>query len=120
MVALPKVVRIPLGGRKKSDWVPATRWFRNGDHPLDGIARCNPDIEGSVVRRFRRPDVDGSAACPRCHEPYDAHGFIDEGGGLAVCPGSYVANRRDGTHAVVTAEQVVAQFKDETPGRKAR
>lgn len=118
---MPRVVRVPLGGSKKADWVPAMRWFRNGDHPLDGIARCNPDIEGSVVRRFRQPDVDGAAACPRCRELFDSHGFIDEGpSGIVVCPGMYVANRRNGTHAAVTAEQVAAQFKDETPGRSAR
>jgi hypothetical protein len=94
--------------RKKPPVIEATRWFKNGDHPLDyaeaitgyegGELRDFPAAyarehgwEGQIVRYFRRPDIDGESACRECGAIFNAHGWIDKGGsGLIVCPGDWV------------------------------
>ena len=88
--------------RKKPVVIEASQWFHNGDHPEDD---CHPisdviDIEysplqvmseGKVVRRFRRPDRDGSEQCPECGKLLRDHGWIDTlEGGHVVCPGDWI------------------------------
>lgn len=85
---------------KKPIVVEATQWFKNGDHPLDGVGMEAPDgnggvyerIEGLVVRFFRRPDVSGESACRNnCGHTMHDHGWIDtKEGGHIVCPGDYI------------------------------
>ena len=99
--------------RKKPVVIDATQWFKNGDHPDDGVEvfpeRNTPGmpstfsplytgeyagqrLEGKVVRYFRRPNVDGERLCDHCgtirlHD----HGWIDTNdGGHIVCPGDFV------------------------------
>ena len=89
--------------RKKPVVIEAAQWWRNGDHPLDH-AVINPElhehwptreayaanVEGAVVRRFRRPDVSGAENC-LCGSLLHDHGWIDTlEGGHIVCPGDYV------------------------------
>src|SRR3972149_5217186 len=73
--------------RKKPVVIEAHRWFKNGDHPLDG-----PDEkEGLLVRYFRRPDVSGQAACAECKHLFHDHGGIDtKEGDHRVCPGDWI------------------------------
>lgn len=83
--------------RKKPTVIEATRWFKNGDHPLDytndkeGKTRQQFDWEGDVVRRFRRPDVQGATPCKHCGNIMNAHGWVDTlEGGHIVCPGDWI------------------------------
>jgi hypothetical protein len=106
--------------RKKPVVIEATQWFKNGDHPDDNsvpVRRRAPkdplpdDVhtntgelvpdpvthapsflsEGQVVRRFRRPDVNGKQPCQHCSKLMNDHGWIDTlEGGHIVCPGDFV------------------------------
>jgi hypothetical protein len=84
--------------RKKPVVIEAHQWFRNGDHPEDGNERfpshsefSGEKYEGRVVRRFRRPDVDGTSPCPECQKNLDDHGWIDTlEDGHRVCPGDWI------------------------------
>jgi hypothetical protein len=94
--------------RKRPVVIEATQWHRNGDHPQDhardreglerGVMRtfkaadCKAmDWEGDVVRRFRRPDVEGATACRECGKTMHVHGWIDTTeGGHIVCPGDFI------------------------------
>ncbi len=87
--------------RKKPVVIEATRWFKNGDHPLDGVDMEAPDgiggiykrIEGLVVRFFRHPDVPGENRCRHtlCDRTMHEHGWIDtKEGGHIVCPGDWI------------------------------
>jgi hypothetical protein len=94
--------------RKKPIVIEAHRWWRNGDHPLDGPA----DREGQMVRYYRMPplneagevDVNGelNGRKRHCDLPYNSrptecqalmhdHGWIDTlEGGHTVCPGDWI------------------------------
>lgn len=87
--------------RKKPVVIEATQWFKNGDHPLDGVGMEAPDgnggvyerVEGAVVRLFFcHPDVSGDSACRnQCGRTMHDHGWIDtKEGGHIVCPGDWV------------------------------
>ena len=88
--------------RKKPVVIEATQWFKNGDHPEDRWdlvkdAPTPPDSEGEVVRRFRRPDVIGTALCGGssmrlgCGRPMHDHGWIETlEGGHTVCPADWI------------------------------
>lgn len=81
--------------RKKPVVVEAHQWFRNGDHPDDFSDRDNGDgrmtREGMVVRRFRRPHIDGQDVCQHCQHRMHEHGWIDTlEGGHIVCPGDWI------------------------------
>ena len=80
--------------RKKPVVIDATRWFKNGDHPLD-YSRIrdglNGEWEGNIVRYWRRPDVSGEAKCSNCGNRMHIHGWIDtKEGGHIVCPGDWI------------------------------
>ena len=112
---IPNIVRVPIDVRK-GPWVPATRWRRNGDHPLDGVARCDPaNFEGSVVARWR--GVGAGAPC-RCGAPLSDHGWIVKGD-VMVCPGSYVLNHPDGTYSTMSEATVAALYRS-GDGKKER
>ena len=73
--------------RKKPVVIEAIQWFKNGDHPEDGL---HPR-EGMAVRYFRRPDVSDHKACEHCSNIMRAHGWIDTlEGGHIVCPGDWI------------------------------
>lgn len=94
--------------RKRPVAVEATRWFKNGDHPLDysqarmGLEGGEPRVfaadtrrengwEGDIVRYFRRPDVNGAQVCKHCGNTMHNHGWIDTlEGGHIVCPGDWI------------------------------
>jgi len=81
--------------RKKPVVIEATQWFTNGDHPEDGPVAG----EGKVVRRFRRPDVDGMAPCQKCKRMFKHHGWIDTlEDGHNVCPGDWIITGIQGEH----------------------
>lgn len=93
---------------KKPIPIQATRWWKNGDHPLDyaketqgyeggklvnfsGQFRKDRGWEGSIVRRFRRPDIAGTAECRHCGGLMGNHGWIETlEGGHIVCPGDWI------------------------------
>lgn len=76
--------------RKKPVVIEATQWFRNGDHPKDkSIGK--PLSEGEVVRRYRRPELNGQNKCSQCSCIMHDHGWIDTiEGGHIVCPGDWI------------------------------
>jgi len=86
--------------RKRPLEVHATQWWRNGDHPEDGVGEDTVDpgsgetyerIEGKVVRFFRHPKVPGDKLCEHCGRFMHNHGWIDTlEGGHIVCPGDWV------------------------------
>lgn len=84
---------------KKPITIEATQWFKNGDHPLDGVGMEAPDglggvyerVEGLIVRFFRRPGAPGVSECRDCHRTMHDHGWIDTmEGGHIVCPGDWI------------------------------
>jgi hypothetical protein len=94
--------------RKLPVVIDATRWFKNGDHPMDyakdeqglvggevvtftGAHRKQQDWEGDVVRYYRDPTVNGRSCCAHCGLTFDSHGWIDTlEGGHIVCPGDWI------------------------------
>ena len=94
--------------RKKPIVIEATQWFKNGDHPLDydgdidGFSngelrtfsseeRKNNGWEGSIVRYYRSPEVDGGKLCSHCGSIMHVHGWIETlEGGHKVCPGDWI------------------------------
>lgn len=100
--------------RKKPIVVEATRWFRNGDHPLDyvsdkpgieqgqmvtftGSYRRAMKWEGEVVRYFRAPGIPSLEKCEHCGKTMHEHGWIDTvQGGHTVCPGDWIITELDG------------------------
>lgn len=85
--------------RKKPVVVEATQWFKNGDHPKDGVGEAAVDpifgttykrLEGAVVRFFRTPGS-WNQICEHCKIKMDDHGWIDTlEGGHKVCPGDFI------------------------------
>lgn len=92
--------------RRKPLLIEATRWFKNGDHPLDYVGdqqwpddngeevvvaggmemrattytaefRKTSDWEGAIVRRFRHPGISGIHVCGTCGHAMNDHGWID-------------------------------------------
>lgn len=97
----------PKKYRKKPIVVDATQWFKNGDHPEDKCLRPYADTgeipteprEGSVVRRFRHPDIHGHYICRECGIAMHSHGWVDtREGGHIVCPGDWIITGVVGEH----------------------
>lgn len=102
--------------RKKPITIQASRWNKNGDHPLDfasdkiGLENGEPRVfsaadrllsgwEGEIVRYFRRPDVSGATVCRHCGNTMHKHGWIDTlEGGHIVCPGDWIITGIKGEH----------------------
>lgn len=90
------------------------RWWKNGDHPDDGVGEPRVDlmtmdtylgIEGLVVGFYRHPDHPGERLHYRCHRMWNDHGWIDTpSGGLTVCPGDWVSSGIDGGWIVVRGD----------------
>jgi hypothetical protein len=84
--------------RKKPVEIQAVQWWKNGDHPDDGVGEIVPDLagyyvrqEGAVVRFFRHPDVPGQQTHDRCGQTWHEHGWIDTiEGGHTACPGDWI------------------------------
>lgn len=75
--------------RKKPVVIEASQWFKNGDHPLDGIK--TDEIEGKIVRYYRHPIDSGQRKCDYCGVLMHDHGWIDTlEGGHIVCPSDWV------------------------------
>lgn len=75
--------------RKKPVVIEATQWWKNGDHPEDG----DSNLEGKVVRYFRRPELEysGNVIHEACGHAWWSHGWIDTlEGGHTVCPADYI------------------------------
>jgi hypothetical protein len=86
--------------QKKPVVIEATQWFKNGDHPLDYMG-SNPDKgeEGSLVRYYRTPGMDGGHKCKHCGDIMHNHGWIDTlEGGHIVCPGDWIITGVAGEH----------------------
>lgn len=83
--------------RKKPVVIEANQWFKNGDHPDDGLdmaarlSASNVLHEGEVVRYYRRPELDGQKACGKCGVIMHKHGWTETlEGGHIVCPGDWI------------------------------
>ena len=111
------------------EYVTATRWFKNGDHPEDDVWRPFEDTgnkpteprEGKVVRYYRHPKIDDDQPCPLCFQRMHDHGWIDKGSdGEMVCPGDWVMTLVDGGTFVVHSEDFERDFEPAHNGiRKA-
>ena len=94
--------------RKKPVVIEADQWWKNGDHPEDGVGDLRRDvltgetyegIEGRVVRFFRHPDYPGDQQHDRCGRTWHDHGWIDTlEGGHTVCPGDWIITGIQGEH----------------------
>jgi len=91
--------------RKKPVVIDATKWIKNGDHPLDDIHDIPDEVnettfesEGKIVRYYRTPDLDGDRRC-KCGAIMHVHGWIDTlEGGHIVCPGDWIITGVEGEH----------------------
>jgi hypothetical protein len=107
----------------------ASRWFKNGDHPLDyskthdgmengeprqftGEERRAKGWEGDVVRYFRHPDVKGSQVCDLCGKTMHEHGWIDQESPETVCPGDWVITVPDAGYLPLCDEDFAARFEE--------
>jgi len=96
--------------------VTAYRWFKNGDHPDDYAKPVREtehghhiiyspeyqrrhDWEGQVIRRYRRPEVDGMGTCHQCGHVVQEHGWLDGSEPLVIHPGDMVIHASDGVSA---------------------
>lgn len=90
--------------RKVPVVIEATRWWQNGDHPLDYSQTIQTKdgfllSEGKIVRRFVHPNVSGSRECSYCGKLMENHGWIDTlEGGHIVCPGDWIITGVSGEH----------------------
>ena len=87
--------------RKKAIVIEATQWFKNGDHPEDGIEVFEEVelLEGNVVRYYRHPQIDGELLCPKCKYTMHDHGWVDTlEGGHIVCPGDWIITGIEGEY----------------------
>ena len=102
--------------RKRPVVIDASQWFKNGDHPLDYreprqgfeagvLVEFSGDYakahgwEGSIVRYFRRPDMDNMWLCKNCRIKMHEHGWIDTlEGGHTVCPSDWIITGIKGEH----------------------
>lgn len=102
--------------RKKPVVVEATRWFKNGDHPLDYVQdetafqngrlvsvpashRKAHNWEGDLVRYYRHPEDHAERLCTACGIEMHGHGWIDTlEGGHIVCPGDWIITGVAGEH----------------------
>ncbi len=85
--------------------IEATRWWENGDHPLDACETFDTGDgpfqgEGHVVRYYRTPCGDGTSySCAHCGGAMERHGWIDTlEGGHIVCPGDYIVTGLKGEY----------------------
>ena len=94
--------------RKKPVIIEATRWRKNGDHPLDGT----PEREGKLVRYYRNPDDSGRRRCEKCGAIMYLHGWIDTlEGGHIVCPGDWIITGVQGEHYPCKADIFAATYE---------
>ena len=105
--------------RKKPVVVDATRWYTNGDHPLDNCEKSldkDGDTslnEGAIVRRFRTPDGDGPVDCQKCGDAFHLHGWIDTlEGGHIVCPGDWIITGVQGEHYPCKPDIFAATYEE--------
>jgi len=120
--------------RRLATLAEAYQWFKNGDHPDDflkdtqgfengelrvftGAERKARDWEGSVVRYFRRPDIDGESLHGEmgmnngCGCKMNDHGWIDDGGnGQMVCPGDWIV-KEHGRYLVLHPFEMTSSFE---------
>jgi len=115
--------------RKKPVVIEATQWFKNGDHPSDydkdhaGFEKGNLRIftgaerralgwEGSVVRYYRTPSMDGKTPCKHCGQSMHDHGWVDTlEGGHIVCPGDYIITGVKGEHCPCKPDIFAATYE---------
>lgn len=91
--------------RKKPVVIEATRWLKNGDHPLDGDEVFTEGqykgekLEGKIVRYFHHPGTSDTRICETCGHAMAVHGWIDTlEGGHIVCPGDWIITGVKGEH----------------------
>lgn len=96
--------------RKKPVVVEATQWFKNGDHPDDGIGEMvtpvpgdgaeYPRVEGRVVSFHRHRGMPrGELIHPGCQNKLKDHGWVATlEGGHIVCPGDWIITGIKGEH----------------------
>lgn len=95
----------------------ASRWFKNGDHTLDGDERIvggefdGEPAEGKIVRRFSHPDVKGSQVCDLCGKTMHEHGWIDQESPETVCPGDWVLSVPDCGYIAVDDDEFGKRFE---------
>lgn len=93
-------------------------WNKNGDIPNEVTEVFKSGkyagelYEGSVVRYFRHPNIDGNSICALCNKPYHDHGWIDQDEeGITVCPGSYVVKHSNVEYSVYSPEVFAKNFE---------
>lgn len=99
----------------KEQSISAQQWFKNGDHALDYKDRPEAKEhkwEGSVVRYWRDPFIEGSSVCEACGEVMDKHGWIDKAPtGRTVCPGDFIVELGERDYYPMKTEVFKLLFK---------
>jgi len=65
------------------------QWFVNGD-----VCGEDPSVEGTVVRYYRSPKMDGDHVCVHCGYKMHDHGWIDSANKV-VCPSNIIMMQDD-------------------------
>lgn len=113
--------------------VEASRWFKNGDHPLDyaedvqgwegmhyitypAAHAKEKDWEGAVVRRFRHPYISGDKVCNDCGNTMNDHGHIElltaGAHSSSVCPGDWIVTGTDGKYSIVSDSKFLTTYEE--------
>lgn len=87
----------------------ARQWWKQGDHPLDGV-HDDGAPEGRVVRRNSTVTQDPTDLCAMCGQAWEAHGALVSTGQI-VCPGDWLVEFYDGS-TVVVSEYVTEMVSD--------
>jgi hypothetical protein len=78
---------------RNPEFVEATQWFKNGDHPLDGDDKTK---EGKIVEQYPIHKNHKEDLCGTCKKPLWDHGVLYKGSKFfypsVVCPGDYIVS----------------------------
>ena len=105
--------------RLKSETVEATRWFKNGDHPLDKPPGSRVGDEGKFVGYSKGKDSFLNSRCDRCKMVMRIHGEINRLGEMAgggqlyyVCPGGWVITHPDDEIETLRHDEFMERYEE--------
>jgi ssDNA-binding Zn-finger/Zn-ribbon topoisomerase 1 len=104
--------------RLRSEIIDASRWFKNGDHPLDNIKGHRVGDEGEFVGYSKGKEGFLAKKCDKCGAVMRVHGEINRLGEVGysglwwVCPGSWVLTPPDDTIEIMSHVEFSEMYEE--------